>query len=485
VLTLTIPRRSRASHSASATGAGFTLAAAVLGFFVITLDVVVVNVALESIRREVGGGITGLQWVVDGYTLMFAALLLSAGALSDRVGARRAFTAGVVTFVVASAACGLAPSLAALNAARFVQGAAAAGMMPASMALIGQAYPDPVKRARAVAVWAMGGAIASSCGPVLGGLLTLFTWRLIFVINLPVGAVALLLLAQTQHSPRRTAPFDWVGQLTAVLAMGGLTFGAIEAGADGFAAPRVVTALVVAVVALAAFLAVEARVAHPMVPLDLFRSRNVSVANAVGFAFIVGYYGLPFVMSLYLQQVRGVSALGTGVAFLPMMLIGAVLTPFSARIAERLGARMLITGGLVLMTAGLVILAVCPASTPVWVLAVLMALVGLAGPLVMPPMTAVLLNSVPGHRVGTASGVFNTSRQVGGALAVAVFGALLANQATFVHGLRTSLLLAATVAIAAAASSLLVTPPRRTHELQGDAALAAAGNAARQEAAAR
>jgi MFS family permease len=177
-------------------------------------------------------------------------------------------------------------------------------------------------------------------------------------------------------------------------------------------------------------------------------------------------------MSLYLQQVRGVSSLGTGVAFLPMMLIGAVLTPFSACIADRLGARMLIIGGLVLMTTGLVILAVCPASTPVWVLAVLMALVGLAGPLVMPPMTAVLLNSVPGHRVGTASGVFNTSRQVGGALAVAVFGALLANQATFLHGLRTSLLLAATVAIAAAASSLLVTPPRRTYELQGAAALA-------------
>lgn len=150
-----------------------------------------------------------------------------------------------------------------------------------------------------------------------------------------------------------------------------------------------------------------------MVPLDLSRSRTVSVANAVGFAFIVGYYGLPFMMSLYLQQLRGVTSLGTGVAFLPMMLVGAALTPFSARIAERLGAHVLITGGLVLMTAGLVILAVLPASTPVWVLAVLMALVGLAGPSVMPPVTAALLNSVPAHRAGTASGVFNTSRQVG------------------------------------------------------------------------
>jgi DHA2 family methylenomycin A resistance protein-like MFS transporter len=213
------------------------LAAAVLGFFVVTLDAVVVNVALPSIRRDLGAGMTGLQWVVDGYTLLFAALLLSAGALSDRVGARRAVAAGLAVFVVASAACGLAPSLGALVVARFVQGAAAAVMMPASMALIGQAYPDPVQRARAVAVWAMGGALASSAGPVLGGLLTLVTWRMIFCVNLPVGAVALLLLARTARSPQRTVPFDGVGQGTAVLAMGGLTYGAIEAGAAGFTAP--------------------------------------------------------------------------------------------------------------------------------------------------------------------------------------------------------------------------------------------------------
>jgi EmrB/QacA subfamily drug resistance transporter len=449
-------------HHVDAAGSAVpALAAAVLGFFVVTLDAVVVNVALPAIRRDLGAGMTGLQWVVDGYTLLFAALLLSAGALSDRVGARRVFAAGLAVFVVASAACGLAPSLGALVVARFVQGAAAAVMMPASMALIGQAYPDPVQRARAVAVWAMGGALASSAGPVLGGLLTLVTWRMIFCVNLPVGAAALLLLARTARSPQRTVPFDGVGQVTAVLAMGGLTYGAIEAGAAGFTAPRVVAAFVVAVVALGAFLTAQARGAHPMVPLDLFRSRTVSVAVAVGFAFIVGYYGLPFVMSLYLQQVRGLSSLAAGVAFLPMMLSGAVLTPFSARLAERVGARLLIAAGLVLMTAGLAILAVVPPSTPVWTLALLMVLVGLAGPLISPPVTAVLLNSVPGHRVGTASGVFNTSRQVGGALAVAVFGALLANGATFMQGLRTSLLIAAGVALAAAVASRLLTPSPR------------------------
>jgi MFS family permease len=246
--------------------------------------------------------------------------------------------------------------------------------------------------------------------------------------------------------------------------MGGLTYGAIEAGADGFTAPRVLAALAVAVLALAAFLAAQARGAHPMVPLELFRSRTVSAAVAVGFAFIVGYYGLPFVMSLYLQQLRGLSPLATGLAFLPMMLVGALLTPFSARLAERLGARLLIVGGLVLMTAGLVLLAAAPSSTPVGALAGLMVLVGLAGPLVSPPVTAVLLNSVPGHRAGVASGVFNTSRQVGGALAVAVFGALLAQPATFTQGLRTSLLLAAGVALAAAAASRLLQPPGGSHD---------------------
>jgi MFS family permease len=199
-----------------------------------------------------------------------------------------------------------------------------------------------------------------------------------------------------------------------------------------------------------------------MVPLDLFRSRTVSVAVVVGFAFIVGYYGLPFVESLFLQQSRGLSSLATGAAFLPMMLIGAAVTPFSARIAERVGARTLVTSGLVAMTAGLVALGLAPRSTPVWQLSALMVLVGVGGPLVMPPLTGVLLNAVPDSRAGVASGVFNTSRQIGGALAVAVFGALLAGPAGFLTGVRASLLIAAAVALAAAATALLLRPARST-----------------------
>jgi EmrB/QacA subfamily drug resistance transporter len=383
---------------------------------------------------------------------MFAALLLWSGALADRVGARRAFGVGLVMFVAASVACGVAPSLGALVLARFLQGSAAAVMMPASMALLGQAYPDPVRRARAVALWAMGGALASSMGPVLGGVLTLVSWRLIFFVNVPVGVAAMLLVARIAPSLRRRVPFDWVGQATAVLAMAALTYGAIEGGAVGFEAPLVIAAFVVAGSAGMVFVATESQVAHPMVPLRLFSSRDVRVAIVVGFAFVVGYYGLPFVMSLYLQQLRGLSSFGAGIVFLPMMLSGALLTPLSARIVERFGARRVVTAGLLLMAAGLAVLATVTATTPIGVLALMMVLVGLAGPLTIPPITAVLLNSVTDREAGTASGVFNTGRQIGGALAVAVFGALIGS-GDFMSGLRTSLLIAALVALAAAATS--------------------------------
>jgi EmrB/QacA subfamily drug resistance transporter len=421
-----------------------TLLAALLGFFVVTLDAVIVNVALPDIGADLSGGIAGLQWVVDGYTLLFAAFLLSAGSLTDRIGAKRAFGFGVAGFVVASVACGLAPSLATLVTFRFVQGAAAAVVMPSSMALIGQAYPDPVKRARAVAVWAMGGAVASSAGPILSGLLTLASWRWIFLVNVPVGAVALVLLVKAATSQRRRMPFDWAGQVTGVIAMAALTFGAIEAGQTGFTDPWVVAAFAVAVLALAAFVAVQARVAHPMVPLDLFRSRAVAAAVVIGFAFMVGYYGMPFVMSLLLQH-HGLSPLGTGVVFLPMMLVGLVLTPLVPRVVERTGARVVVVTGLAAMTAGLIGLALIPGTAPTEVVAAVMVLVGVGGPTVIPPVIAVLLGAVPGHRAGTASGVLNTSRQLGGALAVAVFGALLAAPAGIEAGMRLSLLLAASV----------------------------------------
>nr|BFE60200.1 MFS transporter [Dactylosporangium thailandense] len=448
--------------AATAAGAGVharsTLAAAVLGFFVITLDATIVNVALPSIRAGLGGGITGLQWVVDGYTLMFAALLLSAGALSDRVGAKRGFGAGLLLFAVASVLCGIAPSLTVLVAARFLQGVGAAVVMPASMALVRHAYAEPSARGRAVAVWAMGGAVAAAAGPVLGGLLSLASWRLIFWVNVPVVALPLALLARMPRSPHHRVPFDWTGQVLAIAAMGALTFGAIDAGPHGLTSPRVLAALTVAVLAGVAFVLVQARVAHPMVPLGLFRSGTVNVAVAIGFAFMVGFYGLPFLFSLYFQTERGLSPLAAGAAFLPMMLLSALLTPFTARIVERVGPRVPVVTGLVLLAAGSAALALLPASAPIWLVALLLVPIGLTGPLIMPPTTAVLLESVPARRTGVASGVFNTSRQVGGALAVAVFGALASASGGFLHGARISLLITVVIALATAVAGLALRP---------------------------
>lgn len=431
-----------------------TLVAAIIGFFLITLDAVVVNVTLPTIRADLGGGIAGLQWVVDGYTLMFAALLLTAGSVADRVGARTAFGSGVMLFVAASVGCGLAPNLAVLVAARFAQGAAAAAIVPASMALIRGGYPDPRERGRAIGVWAMGGAVASSAGPVVGGLLNQIDWRLIFFINVPAGIAALLVLAGTASSTMRVVLFDVPGQVTGVIAMGAVTFGAIEAGSRGFDAPPVIGAFIVAVVAAVMFWLLQKSVPHPMLPLTLLHSRTVRITLVCGFAFMVGYYGLPFVMSLFLQQHRGLTALQTGVAFGPMMLIGLVVTPFSARLAERFGRRTLIVAGLAVMAVGLVAIVVLPSSTPVWAIALLMILVGLGGPLVAPPATALLLDAVPADLSGVASGVFNTSRQIGGALAIAVFGGLLAQPDTFVRGVRVSLVIAAVAACLAGAVAL-------------------------------
>jgi DHA2 family methylenomycin A resistance protein-like MFS transporter len=311
----------------------------------------------------------------------------------------------------------------------------------------------------------MGGSVAAATGPVAGGALSLASWRMIFFINLPVGAAALFLLARAARSPRRTVPFDAVGQSAAVLAMGALTYGVIEAGADGFTTPRVLVALTLAVVALAVFVTAQARGEHPMVPLDLLRTRTMVIAAGTGFAFVAGFYGMVFVYSLYLQQERGLSSFATGLVFLPMTVLSGFVSLPTARLAERFGPRVPIVGGMLLMGAALAVLSALPASAPVWLLAAVMIPVGICGPLAMQPTTAVLLESVPAHRTGVASGVFNTSRQLGGALAVAVFGTLVADRARVLPGLRESLAIAAALAFAAAGASLLLEPaPRRQPE---------------------
>lgn len=413
-----------------------TLAAAVLGFGLITLDASVVNVALPAIGGALGGGMSGLQWVVDGYTLAFAALMLSTGAFSDRAGASRAYAIGIAVFTLASAVCGLAPNLPALIGARVVQGAAAAVVLPASLSLVRQAYGDPARRTRAVAAWGAGGSVALALGPVAGGALTtVWDWRGIFFINLPLGAVALALLVRAPRSERRPAPLDLPGQLTAALTLAALTFAVIEGGRArlvGFA---------VAVVAAVAFVRVEARHAHPVVPLGMFRDRTVSVAVATGATVSVAFYGVVFVFSLFFQQVQGRSALYAGLMFLPMSGLIGVTNVLSGKLASRYGVRLPMLAGQGLAVAGLLALLYVGAGTSPALVAVLLVPMALGCALTVPPLTAAMMDAVPAERAGLAAGVLNAARQVAGGLAVAVFGVLIAGG--FETGMRLTLAVSA------------------------------------------
>ncbi|MCX5383174.1 MFS transporter [Streptomyces sp. NBC_00083] len=426
-----------------------TLGAALLGFALITLDASVVNVALPAIGGDLGGGMSGLQWVVDAYTLAFAALMLSTGAFADRVGSAKAYALGTVVFALASAACGLAPSLGVLIGARVVQGVAAAVVLPASLALVRQAYPEPRRRARAVALWAAGGSVAVALGPVAGGALTtVWDWRGIFFINLPLGLAALALTARAPRAERRPAPLDLPGQLAAVVALAALAFAVIEQGAVGMAAGAV------AVAAGVAFWLIERRVAHPVVPLGLFRSRAVVVAIGGGAAASVAFYGVVFVFSLYFQRVRGASALTAGLMFLPMTVLIPVTNVLSGKLSNRYGPRVPILAGQLLSLAGLLVLLLTDGHTPALLAAFLLVPLALGCALSIPALTAAMLEALPPERAGLAAGVLNAGRQVAGALSIAVFGSLVAGPAGFVPGLRLSLLLACALFAAAALATL-------------------------------
>jgi DHA2 family methylenomycin A resistance protein-like MFS transporter len=439
------------------------LAAAMFGFAVVTLDAQVTNVALPAIHRDLGGGLSGLQWVVTGYTLMFSALLLFGGTIADRIGSRNAYRNGMLLFVAASVACGLAPSLGFLIGARLVQGIGAALVTPTSLSLIREAYDDAEERARAIGFWAVGGSIAAAAGPIVGGALAQANWRLIFFLNVPVGVAALAVLTRAADSPRRPARFDRLGQVTAVLGLAALTYGCIQGGSKGFGSAQVVTAFVLAVIAFAAFLQAQSRGRHPMLPLTVFRSRPVAVTLSVAFITMAGFYGMVFLQSLYFQQQRGYSALDTGLLFLPMTGLVAVTSSFVARVVHRFGHLAPIVGGQLGMIAGLVALALLPVHAPVLAVSGLMILVGVGGAFTVPAIASLILESSPGELAGTASGVLNTFRQMGGSLGVAVFGAIVNASAAFASGLRISYVATAALVAATAWACLTLRTRRERH----------------------
>ena len=430
------------------------LAVAMLGFAVVALDAQITNIALPAIRQHLGGGLSGLQWVVTGYTLMFSALLLFGGSVADRVGSRRAYRNGMALFVLASVLCGFAPSLPVLIGARLVQGVGAALVTPTSLSLIREAFEDAHERARAVAFWALGGSVAAAAGPLLGGVLVQADWRLIFFINVPVGAAAIAALTGVAPSPRRRGHFDLPGQASAVLALAALTYGCIEGGSQGFGTAPVIAAFIVAAASFAAFVTVQAKSAQPMIPLHLFRSRPVAVTLTVAFITMAGFYGTVFLQSLYFQQQRGHSAFSTGLLFLPMTALVAITSLLLPRIVNRFGRLVPIVAGQLSMIGGFVALALLPATAPAGAVAVLMMLVGGGGALTVPPVASLILDSVPASLGGAASGVLNTFRQMGGSLGVAIFGAVVNASGHFASGQRADYLVMAAILAATALTSL-------------------------------
>lgn len=430
-----------------------TLAAMSLGYGVVQLDVTIVNTALDAMGKTLGGGVAELQWVVSAYTIAFAAFILTAGALGDRIGAKRIFMAGFAIFTAASLACALSPNAMVLIAARLVQGLAAAILVPNSLALLNHAYTDDRARGRAVAVWAAGASLALTAGPFVGGaLITLVGWRAIFLVNLPIGLAGLWLswryAAETTRA--RSRELDLPGQFAAIGALGALAAAIIEGGALGWRHPAVIGAFIASGVLAMLFVWRESRAAQPMLPLSLFGHRLFTLTTIVGLLVNVAIYGLIFLLSLYFQRVNGLSAWWTGLAFVPMM--GAVLPVnlLAPRIAERIGPCPTIVVGACIAAFGCLGLLWIDAGTSYWAMcAQMIAMSGGLG-LLVPPLTSTLLGSVEKARSGIAAGVLNATRQTGSVLGVALFGSLVASDSAFMPGLHQALIISAVLLLAAA-----------------------------------
>lgn len=440
----------RGSQVASA----LTLTAMSLGYGVVQLDVTIVNTALDAMGKALGGGVAELQWVVSAYTIAFAAFILTAGALGDRVGARRIFMAGFAIFTAASLACARSPNAIMLIGARLVQGFAAAILVPNSLALLNHAYADDRARGRAVAVWAAGASLALTAGPFVGGaLIALVGWRAIFLVNLPIGLAGLWLSWRyAAETPRaRSRELDLPGQLAAIGALGSLAGAIIEAGALGWDHPAVIASFVTSAVLAALFVWHESRTAQPMLPLSLFSHRLFTLTTIVGLLVNIAIYGLIFVLSLYFQRINGLSAWWTGLAFVPMM--GAVLPVnlLAPRLAERIGPCPTIVFGACISALGCLGLVWIKAGTSYWAIFVQMIAISGGLGLLVPPLTSTLLGSVEKARSGIAAGVLNATRQTGSVLGVALFGSLIASDGAFMTGLHQSLIISAVVLLIAAA----------------------------------
>jgi len=446
-------------HNQSHRQLRFIQFAACLGFVIVLLDVSVVNVALEALHAKFHAKITHLQWVINAYALVFASLLLTAGALGDRLGAKRVFMVGFTIFTLGSAGCGLAPTLSALISARIFQGLGAALLVPASLSLLRQVFLDDEARSRAVGWWAASGGIALAAGPVLGGLLiTSVGWRSIFLINLPLGLLGLWMVGR--HAPtspvQTTKSLDIAGQITGALTLASLTLALTETSSLGWENPLIAAAFACFVMLGAVFLWIEARSPSPMLPLSLFRNATLRSATIIGLLANLTFYGTVFTLSLYFLFIRGFTPLQTGVAFLPMMGILVVFNITAGRLVTRIGTRTLAVSGLLISACGyaLFLPSIVTASYPLLVIPMLIAGGGTA--LTIPTITNAALAAVAGKQAGIASGLLNASRQLGGVIGVALFGFLVRNQQPpfFLQGFEQVVIVSALLLLFAAAVAM-------------------------------
>jgi EmrB/QacA subfamily drug resistance transporter len=407
----------------------WTLGVLCLSLVMVILGNTVLNVALPTLVRELGATSTQLQWMVDSYSLVFAGLLMTGGALGDRFGRKGALTIGLVIFGAASAVSALATSADQLVATRAVMGAGAALVMPATLSILTNVFP-PRERARAIGIWAGLAGAGAAIGPIASGwLLEHFSWGSVFLVNVPIVVLALVAghrLVPTSRDPRKAA-LDPIGAGLSIVGLTALLYGIIEAPTYGWSDPVTLTAFVVAVLALAAFGAWELHTDEPMLDLGFFRNPRFSAASAAITLVFFAMFGMFFLLTQYLQLVKGYTALEAGFRTLPMALTMMVGAPLSARWVEHLGPKRVVAGGLAVLGVGQLLMSRVEVDTgyPWILLALVVMAIGMAN--TMAPSTASIMGSLPLAKAGVGSAVNDTTRELGGALGVAVLGSLVAS----------------------------------------------------------
>jgi len=405
----------------------YGLYAICFGFFLVLLDTTALNVATASIERDFSGTMSGLQWIVNSYTIIFASLVLTCGALGDRYGAKRLYQMGLGLFTLMSLASALAPNVGLLIVMRMFQGLGAAMMLPASLALLSHLFPDPSARARAVSFWASIVSLGFAAGPALGGLFThLFGWRSIFLLNVPTGIVALVMVrAFIDETTTRSRSVDWTGQASVSLALWALSYALIEAGAVGWTAPRVLAGFAVSIALALGFAVVERHSLSPVLPRALFSRAAFSVCIAAGVFMNLGVYGMLFIETLYVQNVLHLSALATGAMVLPFTVLPTVTTRLLDRYQPHLHFKPRLVTGHVFGVAGALLMVVSVLIPANGIILLGLGVLGVAVGYITPAMTTGVLVSSPAETSGLASGILNAGRQVGGAIGVALMGTLL------------------------------------------------------------